>query len=119
MAKIVIVENDTDIAPLLENLLSFEGHQTVTVTNPARALATIRAENPAMVYLDVSLSPSIDGFMVLKQLRAESNVPVMMCSGFDVEDRCLKAGANAFLLKPFAFDDLIAGVNRALQGSGK
>jgi DNA-binding response OmpR family regulator len=119
MAKIVIVENDTDIAPLLEQLLAFEGYETVIVTNPLRAMDIIRAEEPAMVYLDVSLSPSVDGFMVLKLLRAESDVPVMMCSGFDVEDRCLAEGANAFLLKPFAFEDLIAGVNEAMQGSGK
>lgn len=113
MAKIVIVENDTDIAPLLEQLLLMEGHQPILVYDPTEAMGVIHGERPDLIYLDVRLTPTIDGFAVLKQIRAESKVPVLMSSGLDVEDQCLQAGANAFLLKPFDFADLIEGVKAA------
>ena len=114
MAKIVIVENDSDIAPLLEQLLLLEGHQPVLVYDPVEAMEVIRREQPGLVYLDVRLTPTVDGFAVLEQIRSESDVPVLMSSGLDVGDRCLRAGANAFLLKPFDFQDLMAGVKEAM-----
>jgi DNA-binding response OmpR family regulator len=118
MAKIVIVENDEDIAPLLQQLLELEGHSTVLIKDPGKAASTIRKERPALVYLDVRLTEDIDGFDVLEEIRAEKNeVPVLMCSGLDVEDECLRAGADAFMLKPFDFNDLLESVKRALGGA--
>jgi len=114
MACVVVVENDPDIGPLLVQLLALEGHRPVLVMDPQQALATVRAEQPDLVYLDVRLTPQLDGFALLEQIRAESAVPVLMCSGLDLERRCLAAGANAFLLKPFDFTDLLGGIARAL-----
>lgn len=116
MAKIVIVENDTDIAPLLEQLLLLEGHEPILVSDPIQAMSVIRQERPSLIYLDVRLTPQIDGFEILRQIRAESPVPVLMSSGLDVEQRCLQSGADAFLLKPFDFADLLEGVKRATTG---
>mgnify|MGYP001111596826 FL=1 len=118
MAKIVIVENDRDIAPLVEKLLELEGHKPILVADPLRAVDTVVREKPDLVYLDVRLVPQMDGFMVLRQIRSKMQVPVLMCSGLDVELKCLAAGANAFLLKPFDFQDLIEAVKRALKGKG-
>jgi len=118
MAKIIIVENDRDIAPLVEKLLELEGHQPILVANPLQAAAITWREKPDLVYLDVRLLPEMDGFAVLKQIRSRMQVPVLMCSGLDVEHKCLKAGANAFLLKPFDFQDLMDAVKRALKGKG-
>ena len=119
MAKIVIVENDKDIAPLLQQLLGLEGHTTVLVDDPQEAVATIQREMPALVYLDVRLTEEIDGFDVLEEMQAtmDTEVPVLMCSGLDVEDECLRAGASAFMLKPFDFNDLLESMKRALQGA--
>ena len=117
MANVVVVENDPDIGPLLEQLLLLEGHRAVLVMDPQQALATVRAQQPDLVYLDVRLAAGLDGFGILEQIRSESQVPVLMCSGLDLEPKCLAAGANAFLLKPFDFADLLASVSEALGTS--
>jgi len=113
MATIVIVENDLDIGPLMEQLLLLEGHKPILVADPAEAMEVIRREMPDLIYLDVRLTEEIDGFAVLREVRAETDTPVLMCSGLDVETKCLEEGANAFLLKPFDFNDLLDGVKRA------
>ncbi len=114
MATVVVVENDLDIGPLLEQLLVLEGHRVVLVKDPRQAMDAFHAAEPDLVYLDVRLTEKLDGFAVLRQLRAESQVPVLMCSGLDLESECLAAGADVFLLKPFDFGDLLDGVSKAL-----
>ncbi len=117
MAKIVIVENDTDIAPLVQKLLEFEGHQAILVQEPREAAAVVWREKPDLVYLDVRLTAELDGFAILRQIRSRLDVPVLMCSGLSLEQKCLDAGANAFLLKPFDFRELMDGIKRATASS--
>jgi DNA-binding response OmpR family regulator len=118
MAKVVIVENDQDIAPLVEKLLELEGHQTLVVGEPSLVAETVAREKPDVIYLDVRLTPDMDGFAVLQAIRNEMSVPVLMCSGLSIEQKCLNAGADAFLLKPFDFQDLLDGIKRAMSGKG-
>jgi DNA-binding response OmpR family regulator len=118
MAKVVIVENDRDIAPLVEKLLELEGYTPLVVADPMMAAETIWREKPVVVYLDVRLTPDVDGFAILKAVRNKSDVPVLMCSGLNIEQKCLNAGANAFLLKPFDFHDLLDGIKRATSNKG-
>lgn len=113
MARVVVIENDNDIGPLIVQLLALGGHEPVLVSEPSKTMSVIRAHRPSLVYLDVRLTEEIDGFTVLRQIRAESDVPVLMSSGMDLEQECLKAGADAFLLKPFDFNDLLNGMQRA------
>lgn len=117
MAKIVIVENDKDIGPLMEQLLLLEGHQVIWISDPSQAMESIRRHRPALVYLDLRLGGQMDGFAVLRQIRAELDTPVLMSSGLDMERECLRAGANGFLFKPFDFTELLEAVNRVLAGS--
>jgi len=117
VAKIVIVENDADIAPLVQKLLEFEGHQAILVQEPREAAAVVWREKPDLVYLDVRLTAELDGFAILRQIRSKLDAPVLMCSGLSLEHQCLEAGANAFLLKPFDFCELMEGINRAMANS--
>lgn len=117
VAKIVIVENDADIAPLVQKLLEFEGHRAILVQEPREAAVVVWREKPDLVYLDVRLTTELDGFAILRQIRSKLDVPVLMCSGLNLEHKCLEAGANAFLLKPFDFRELMDGINRAMANS--
>ena len=112
------MENDRDIAPLVEKLLELEGYQALVVGDPKLVAEIVWREKPDVVYLDVRLTPEMDGFGVLQEIRSKMSVPVLMCSGLNIEQKCLNAGADAFLLKPFDFQDLLDGIKRAKSSKG-
>ncbi|MCJ7431891.1 MAG: response regulator [Anaerolineales bacterium] len=107
--KIMLAEDDVTMISLLETLLKMEGFQVVVLDADADVPAAVRREHPDVVLLDVHLSQQ-SGLEILASIRngqETKDVPVVMTSGADVKNACIRCGANAFLLKPFMPDDLI------------
>ena len=108
--RILVVEDDRRIRDLLRRGLIFEGYTVDTAEDGETALRVARETPPDAVILDIML-PKMDGLEVCRRLRSASNVPIMMLTARDsVPDRVtgLDAGADDYMVKPFAFDELLA-----------
>ena len=109
--RILVVEDERKLADLLARGLREEGHAADVATEGEQALWMAQAAPFDAIVLDVML-PGIDGFEVCRRLRASDVwAPVLMLTARDaVEDRVtgLDAGADDYLMKPFAFDELLA-----------
>ncbi|GAA1963480.1 response regulator transcription factor [Microbacterium aquimaris] len=118
MTLILIVEDEPRIASFVKRGLNAAGYATAIVEDGAEALARALEDDVSLVLLDVGL-PTIDGFEVLRRLRAHgSTVPVIMLtarsSTRDTVDG-LDAGANDYVPKPFTFDELLARIRSRLR----
>jgi CheY-like chemotaxis protein len=116
MAKVMIVDDDRTMVSLLKILLEMEGLAVASAPPAESILEQIRAEKPDVILMDVFL-PGVDGMEVLTDLRATPDLAgarVVMTSGMDLGDQCLAAGANAFLLKPYTPEQLIAMIRENL-----
>ena len=108
--RILIVEDDRRIRDLLRRGLIFEGYGVETAEDGETALRNAREKMPDAVILDLML-PGLDGLEVCRRLRNASNVPILILTARDtVPDRItgLDAGADDYMVKPFAFDELLA-----------
>lgn len=108
--RILVVEDDRRIRDMVRRGLIFEGYTVNVAENGEEALRLARESMPDAVILDLML-PGIDGLEVCRRMRQVSNVPIMMLTARDaVADRVtgLDAGADDYMVKPFAFDELLA-----------
>ena len=115
--RILVVEDETKIARFLRQGLTFEGYQVDVAYDGREALSKLRAEPVDLVILDLML-PHIDGMEVCRRLRGFSAVPVLMLTARDaVQDRVrgLDSGADDYLVKPFALDELLARIRALLR----
>ncbi len=115
--RILVVDDDPKVLSLMRRGLSFAGYAPDLAADGDEALTIARDNPPDLVVLDVML-PGLDGIEVCRRLRsADSKLPILMLTARDrVPDRVagLDAGADDYLVKPFAFDELLARV-RALM----
>lgn len=114
--RVLIVEDEAKIADLLRRGLIYEGYQVEVAPDGETGLALARDHSPDLVILDLML-PGISGLEVCRRLRAASDVPILILTAKDaVSDRVkgLDSGADDYLVKPFAFEELLARL-RALQ----
>ncbi|RLK62025.1 response regulator transcription factor [Actinokineospora cianjurensis] len=115
---LVIVDDEAAVRDSLSRTLRFEGYTVATAADGAAALALVRAERPDGVLLDVTM-PVLDGLDTCRVLRAEGNfVPILMLTArTGVDDRVagLEAGADDYLVKPFALQELLARVRALLR----
>lgn len=112
MQKIMLAEDDATMLHLLKTLLKMEGFQPIPLEPDADIVSEVLSQQPDALLMDVHLANK-SGLDELKRLRAASGggqIRVVMASGLDVKEKCLDNGANAFLLKPFMPDDLIAAL---------
>ncbi len=117
--QILVVEDDERIASMLRRGLIFEGYEVVVAHAGTTALEVARERMPDLVVLDLML-PEMDGIEVCRRLRAAGDVPVLMLTAKEsVPDRVagLNAGADDYLVKPFAFEELLARIRALLRRS--
>jgi two-component system KDP operon response regulator KdpE len=115
--QILIVEDDTDTAEVVSALMESAGYTPVTVDRGEIALHEISSQPPDLVLLDLGL-PDMNGLDVLRQVRANSLLPLIVISGFTQErDKvvALEAGADDYMAKPFSPEELLARVGALLR----
>ncbi|MBP1464972.1 response regulator transcription factor [Candidatus Chloroploca sp. M-50] len=114
---ILIVEDEQEIANYLRRGLVLEGFQVTVANDGPGGLVVARETPPDLVILDLML-PGLDGLEVAKRLRAASEVPIIILTARDaVADRVrgLEHGADDYLVKPFAFEELLARIRVQLR----
>ena len=114
---ILVVEDEPNIADLVDLYLSRDGYRVVKQTTGEGGLAAVRDQRPRLVVLDVGL-PDIDGLEVCRRIRATSTLPVIFLTARAEEiDRVLglELGADDYLTKPFAPAELVARVKAVLR----
>jgi two-component system response regulator MprA len=115
--RILVVDDDPEIVSFLKRGLTYEGYSVDTASDGAEALAKAREIEPDLVILDIMM-PGIDGVEVSKRLRQASDVPILILTAKGtVADRVtgLDSGADDYLVKPFAFEELVAQVRALLR----
>ncbi len=115
--KILIVDDDENIAELISLYLIKECFDTETVSDGEAALTALKRYRPDLILLDIML-PGIDGYEVLSEVRKSSNVPVIMMSAKgEVFDKVLglKMGADDYIIKPFDSNEMVARVRAVLR----
>ena len=119
--KILIVEDEEQIASFLRRGLSYEGYEVETAADGTTALGKARDARPDLVVLDLML-PGMDGLEVCRRLRtAHSSLPIIILTARDsVSDRVqgLDAGSDDYMVKPFALAELLARVRALLRRAG-
>lgn len=118
-ARILIVEDEAKIARFVELELNHEGYETEKAFDGRSGLNAALSGGFDLVLLDVML-PQLNGMEVLRRLRAESSVPVILLTARDtVMDKVsgLDLGANDYITKPFAIEELLARIRAALRAS--
>jgi two-component system response regulator MprA len=117
MAKVLIVEDDEVIGRGMASHLALAGFDPLLVEQGEKGLARLRYERPDACVLDLML-PGLDGMEVTQRLRAGSSVPIIILTARDsVADRVagLERGADDYLVKPFAFEELLARIRVQLR----
>jgi two-component system response regulator MprA len=115
--RILVVEDEPEISGYLRRGLSFEGFVVETAADGQAALIAARERPPDVIVLDIML-PKLDGFEVARRIRTASDVPIIMLTARDaVPDRVqgLEVGADDYLVKPFAFEELLARIKAQLR----
>jgi DNA-binding response OmpR family regulator len=115
---IVVVEDDPNIADLVDLYLRREGFRVIQAVDGAAGLAAIAREKPRLAILDIGLPGHLDGLEVCRRVRAEGSLPVLMLTARDDEiDRILglELGADDYVTKPFSPRELVARVRAILR----
>jgi two-component system, OmpR family, response regulator MprA len=119
-AHILLVDDDPRITDLLRRVLAYEGYSTASAASGTEALNRTLERPPDVIVLDIML-PGLDGLEVAQRLRAAGDqVPILMLTARDlVADRVqgLETGADDYLVKPFAPEELVARVKALLRRS--
>jgi len=117
VSKVMIVDDDRTMNTLLQTLLELDGFAVVLAPRGELVFPTATAEKPDAILMDVHIGDA-NGLEILKQIRQHPDlgkIPVVMSSGMDLEDQCLQAGANAFILKPYPPEQLSATLKKVIS----
>jgi two-component system response regulator MprA len=118
--RILVVEDDARLAATLERVLSAEGHEVELAGDGLEAVRLAREHPPDLVVLDVML-PGLDGIGVCRRLRATAQFPILLLTalgGTAERVKGLDSGADDYLVKPFAYQELLARVRALLRRTG-
>ena len=115
--KVLIVEDENNIAELLHLYLEKEGFETQVARDGGKAVELFRSFKPDLVLLDIML-PVLDGWSVLKKIRAEEKTPIIMLTAKgEVQDKVtgLEQGADDYVVKPFEMKEVLARIEAVLR----
>ena len=118
--KVLIVEDDNNIAELLHLYLEKEGFETQVARDGGKGVELFRSFQPDLVLLDIML-PVMDGWSVLKKIRESGKTPVIMLTAKgELEDRVtgLESGADDYIVKPFEMKEVLARIHAVLRRAG-
>ncbi|MEG0825733.1 MAG: response regulator transcription factor [Oscillospiraceae bacterium] len=118
--KVLIVEDDSNIAELLHLYLEKEGFQTVVANDGGKGVELFRSEHPDLVLLDIML-PVMDGWSVCKKIRENDKTPVIMLTAKgEMTDKVagLEMGADDYIVKPFEMKEVLARIHAVLRRFG-
>ena len=118
--SVLVVEDDRNIAELLQMYLEKEGYAVTTALDGGQGLTKFRAIKPDLVLLDVMM-PVMDGWAVCRAIRSESQTPVIMLTAkSETDDKVqgLKTGADDYITKPFEMKEVLARIEAVLRRSG-
>ena len=117
MKKVLLAEDDMTMVSLLTTLLKMEGFQVVALSPDADIPAAVLREKPDVLLLDVHLSDQngLDILDVIRHSKGTEHARVVMSSGADVKEECVRRGADGFLMKPYMPDDLIMVLKQAIN----
>ena len=118
--SVLIVEDDHNIAELLQMYLEKEGYTVTVAADGGQGLSKFRALQPDLVLLDVMM-PVMDGWSVCKSIRADSQVPIIMLTAKgETDDKVLglKTGADDYITKPFEMKEVLARIEAVLRRTG-
>jgi DNA-binding response OmpR family regulator len=122
MNRVLVVEDNSDLAFGLRNNLEIEGYEVEVASDGRAGLVAARARRPDIVVLDLML-PGLDGFRVLKALREEARAPpilILTARGEEADKvRGLRMGADDYVTKPFGLLELLARVEALLRRTGR
>ena len=119
--SVLVVEDDKNIADLLQLYLEKEGYAVTVAADGGLGLEKFRAIQPDLVLLDVMM-PVMDGWQVCRTIRSESEVPVIMLTAkSETDDKItgLKSGADDYITKPFEMREVLARIEAVLRRSDR
>ncbi len=117
MAKVLVIDDDPSLLRALRLGLTARGHQVITAANGEQGFSQTALASPDVVVLDLGL-PDIDGLTVCIRIRQTSDVPIVVLSATDTEDRkvaALDGGADDYVTKPFGMAELEARIRTAIR----
>ena len=117
--SVLIVEDDRNIAELLQLYLEKEGYSVTVAADGGQGLTKYRAIHPDLVLLDVMM-PVMDGWSVCRSIRSESQTPIIMLTAkSETEDKVngLRSGADDYITKPFEMKEVLARIEAVLRRS--
>jgi two-component system response regulator MprA len=115
--RILLVDDDPRLVPLLQRGLAFEGFEVFTALDGEAGLIAVQQYQPQLVLLDIAM-PGVDGFEICRRLRRQGDMAIIMLTARDdVTDKvsALNLGADDYVPKPFAFDELVARIRAVLR----
>jgi len=117
MTRVLIIEDEAEIISFLKPELSYEGYEVEAVSDGREGLEKIQNEKYDIILLDIML-PGLNGIEVCRRVRKFSDIPIIMLTARDqIMDRVtgLDTGANDYLTKPFAIEELLARIRSVLR----
>jgi len=117
--KVLVVDDSADISRLLDHILTQAGYQVTVADNGEAGWATFQRLRPAICLLDVNM-PGIDGLELCRRIKQTSSTPVILLTvraEIEAVQQGRRAGADAYLSKPFEIGRLMATVEHVLRGS--
>ncbi len=115
--RILVVDDDPMVATTIQRVLRPEGYEVDVALDGQEAVDRVKQKRPDLVVLDVMM-PGVDGFEVCRRMRAEDNLPILLLTargGTADRVRGLDTGADDYLVKPFAYAELLARVRALLR----
>jgi two-component system KDP operon response regulator KdpE len=116
-ARILVVDDEPEILRALRSSLTHRGYEVVTAERGDEALARVRSNHPDAILIDLGL-PDLHGVEVIRRIRADSSVPIVVLSARGDEQgkvEALDVGADDYVTKPFGVEELLARLRAALR----